>query len=48
MSGAAEGGLKRVCGVPVIGGGEDGGVGGAGEGGGEGLGGEGESRKPGT
>ena len=36
VSGAAEGGPERVCGVPVIGGG-------AAEGGGEGLGGEGES-----
>ena len=43
VSGAGEGGAKRVCGVPIIVGGEDEVVNGADEGGGEGLGGEGES-----
>ena len=48
LSGAGEGGAKRVCGVPVIVGGEGEGVNGGDEGGGEGLGGKGESCKSGT
>ena len=48
LSGAGEGGAKRVCGIPVIVGGEGEAVNGGDEGGGEGLGGKGESCKSGT